>query len=394
MKRKCLFYQNNEKNNYALNITHLYIHVPYCSKLCYYCDFHFSLNLKTRAAYVDAVCKELKLRRNWGEGEIDTLYFGGGTPSLLQEEELVKIFSTIRDCYHVSSTAEVSFECNPDDVTKEYCRMLRSLGVNRLSIGIQSFFDEDLQMLNRRHLGETARQSVAIAQGAGFQNITVDLIYGLPQMTLERWQQNLAEVERLNVQHLSAYSLMVEPHTALNTFVRRGTYHLPAEESVLEQFNYLMDWSAQTGFEQYEISNFAKSGMYSRHNSSYWSGEAYLGVGPSAHSYDGEKRYWNIAHNVKYIAALKQGIIPCEAEILSLRDKYNEMILTGLRTKGGVCYARVKSEFPPKYLESFNQHKNTYVTQGLLQERNGSISLTRKGIMLSDMIMSDFFVME
>ena len=371
----------------------IYIHIPYCAKLCYYCDFHFSLNLKTREEFVSAVCEELRMRKDFVAAPVETLYFGGGTPSLLKVEELKTIFSVIRKNFVVWPQAEVSFECNPDDITEEYCNALRDLGINRLSIGIQSFFDDDLRALNRRHSAESARNAVKIAQKVGFQNITVDLIYGLPNMTVERWKQNLAEVEKLNVQHLSAYSLMVEPHTALNTFVRRGTVHLPTEESVLEQFNYLIDWSEQTGFEQYEISNFARNGMYSRHNSSYWTGEPYLGVGPSAHSFDGEKRYWNIAHNAKYIASIKQGILPCETETLSLRDKYNELILTGLRTKKGICCETVKTLFSDFFF-SFEQHKKIYLARELLQEQNGNISLTRKGIMLSDAIMSDFFVTE
>ena len=376
-----------------MSITHLYIHVPYCKRLCYYCDFHFSLNLKTRKEYVNAVCEELRMRKDFISEPIETMYFGGGTPSLLSVEELNEIFTAIRTNFVVQPQAEVSFECNPDDITEDYCNALRNLGVNRLSIGIQSFFDDDLRTLNRRHSAEAARNAIKVVQKTGFQNITVDLIYGLPNMTLERWKQNLAEVEKLNVQHLSAYSLMVEQHTALNTFVRRGTIQLPTEESVLEQFNYLIDWSEQTGFEQYEISNFARNGMYSRHNSSYWTGEPYLGVGPSAHSFDGEKRYWNIAHNAKYIASIKQGIIPCETETLSLRDKYNELIMTGLRTKQGVCCDTVKTLFP-EYFPVFEQHKNSYLARQLLQEQNGRISLTHNGIMLSDVIMSDFFVTE
>ena len=384
---------NRVRNTYLMRITHLYIHVPYCAKLCYYCDFHFSLNLKTRGEYVDAACNELALRGEWFSQPIETLYFGGGTPSLLTQEELTKILSAIRERTSLSPNAEFSFECNPDDITEAYCKTLLELGVNRLSIGIQSFSDDDLQLLNRRHSGETARNAVKIAQNAGFQNITVDLIYGLPNMTMERWKHNLAEVEKLNVQHLSAYSLMVEEHTALHKFVRTSKFLLPSEESVLEEFNYLIDWSQQSGFEQYEISNFAKNGMQSRHNSSYWKGEPYLGIGPSAHSFDGDRRYWNISHNAKYISAIQNGIIPCETEMLSHRDKYNELIMTGLRTRNGILCETVKTVFPD-YFHSFEQHKKSYIDKGLLQEHNGRISLTRNGILLSDAIMSDFFVTE
>lgn len=375
-------------------MSHLYLHIPYCSKLCYYCDFHFSLNLKTRKGFVDAVCKELQMRKDFFTEPIETLYFGGGTPSLLSKDELNQIFTTIHENFSISSDAEISFECNPDDISEEYCKTLRSFGINRLSIGIQSFFDDDLQLLNRRHSADSALRAVKIAQNTGFQNITVDLIYGLPNMTLNRWKQNLQEVEKLHIQHLSAYSLMVEEHTALHKFVKTGKFILPNEDSVLEQFNYLIDWSERTGFEQYEISNFAKNGMYSRHNSSYWTGSQYLGVGPSAHSFDGKNRFWNVANNAKYIESINNNVIPSECETLSTRDRYNELIMTGLRTKKGVDIGLIKNNFPDEYYRNFVTQKNIFLSQGLLQECQNSISLTRKGIMLSDMIMSDFFITE
>ena len=372
----------------------LYIHIPYCAKLCYYCDFHFSLNLKTRKDFVDAVCKELQLRKDFFSTPIETIYFGGGTPSLLTDEEIGQIVSTIHETFQIQPDAEFSFECNPDDLTASYCESLLKQGVNRLSIGIQSFYDDDLQLLNRRHSAKTAQSAVRAAQTAGFQNITVDLIYGLPNMTLERWKKNLDEVGKLNVQHLSAYSLMVEEHTALHKFVRTGKFTLPPEETVLEQFNYLIDWAKANDFEQYEISNFAKNGMYSKHNTSYWTGKPYLGVGPSAHSFDGEKRFWNIAHNAKYIAALRDGVIPCETEILTTKDKYNELIMTGLRTKQGVNESVIAQNFPPKYAQDFLTCKSKFLNQNLLQENGPFVSLTRKGIMVSDMIMSEFFETE
>lgn len=372
----------------------LYVHIPYCAKLCYYCDFHFSLNLKTRKDFVDAVCKELQLRKDFFSTPIETLYFGGGTPSLLTHDELERIFSSIRQNFQIVPNAEISFECNPDDLTASYCENLLKLGVNRLSIGIQSFYDDDLLLLNRRHSAKTAQNAVKTAQNTGFQNITIDLIYGLPNMTLERWKKNLDEAAKLNVQHLSAYSLMVEEHTALHKFVRTGKFILPSEESVLEQFNYLIDWAQANDFEQYEISNFAKNGMYSKHNTSYWTGKPYLGVGPSAHSFDGEKRYWNIAHNAKYIESLSNGVIPCETEILTTKDKYNELIMTGLRTKQGVNESVITQKFPQEYIQNFIFCKNKFLEQNLLQENGTFVSLTRKGIMVSDMIMSEFFVTE
>ena len=372
----------------------LYVHIPYCAKLCYYCDFHFSLNLKTRKDFVDAVCKELQLRKDFFSTPIETLYFGGGTPSLLTHDELERIFSSIRQNFQIVPNAEISIECNPDDLTASYCENLLKLGVNRLSIGIQSFYDDDLLLLNRRHSAKTAQNAVKISQNVGFQNITIDLIYALPNMTLERWKVNLDEAAKLNVQHLSAYSLMVEEHTALHKFVRTGKFILPPEETVLEQFNYLIDWAQANDFEQYEISNFAKNGMYSKHNTSYWTGKPYLGVGPSAHSFDGEKRFWNIAHNAKYIESLSNSVIPCETEILTTKDKYNELIMTGLRTKQGVNESVITQKFPQEYIQNFIFCKNKFLEQNLLQENGTFVSLTRKGIMVSDMIMSEFFVTE
>lgn len=341
---------------------------------------------------VSALCKEIEMRNGFLNAPLETIYFGGGTPSVLQPYELEQLFATIHKQFSILPNAEINFECNPDDITKEYCQKLRSLGVNRLSIGIQSFFDDDLQLLNRRHSANSAKKAVEIAQNCGFSNITVDLIYGLPNMTLERWKQNLNEVAKLHVQHLSAYSLMVEEHTALHKFVRTGKFILPTEESVLEQFNYLIDWSQQTGFEQYEISNFAKKDFQSRHNSAYWCGKPYLGIGPSAHSFNGDNRYWNIAHNAKYISALQNSVLPLEEEHLSVKDKYNELIMTGLRTRNGVDIDWVKNNFPNEYYHTFAQTKNKYLAQNLVQEKENKIILTRNGIMLSDMIMSDFFI--
>lgn len=342
---------------------------------------------------VSALCKELCLRKNFlGNTTLDTVYFGGGTPSVLTDCQLDNIFETIRNNFSIAENAEISFECNPDDITPEYCDKLFSLDINRLSIGIQSFFDDDLQLLNRRHSADSAKKAVEVAQKSGFSNITVDLIYGLPNMTLERWKHNLNEVEKLQVQHLSSYSLMVEEHTALHKFVRTGKFILPKEETVLEQFNYLIDWAQQHGFEQYEISNFAKSGFESRHNSAYWCGKPYLGIGPSAHSFNGDNRYWNIAHNAKYISALQNSVLPLEEEHLSVKDKYNELIMTGLRTRNGVDIDWVKNNFPNEYYHTFAQTKNKYLAQNLVQEKENKIILTRNGIMLSDMIMSDFFI--
>lgn len=322
---------------------------------------------------------------------METVYFGGGTPSVLTKEELGEIFAAIHNNYTVLPNAEISFECNPDDITEEYCADLLSFGINRLSIGIQSFSDDDLQMLNRRHNSESARNAVKYAQRAGFKNISIDLIYGLPKMTLEHWKKNLAIANELNVQHLSAYTLMVEEQTVLHKLLRDGKMALPQEESVLEQFTYLTNWAETVGFEQYEISNFAKDGMYSRHNSAYWSGKPYIGVGPAAHSFDGSHRSWNTYLIQKYIDSIAAGIIPCETETLTEKDIYNELILTGLRTKNGIDSSIIASRFPQFFAE-FQKQKETFLAQQLIQAHGQNISLTRQGIMLSDEVMREFFV--
>lgn len=369
----------------------LYIHIPYCKKLCYYCDFHFSLNLKTRDVLIPAMCKELEMQKKFFfEQPISTLYFGGGTPSVLSPQELEHLFNSIHSNYTIQSDAEITFECNPDDITPQYVELLRSLGVNRLSIGTQSFFDDDLQLLNRRHSANAAREAVKIAQMCGFKNITVDLIYGLPNMTLNRWKQNLLEVEKLNVQHLSAYSLMVEKYTALYKFVNTGRFILPSDEDVVQQFEYLVDWAQKNGFEQYEISNFAKPNYESKHNSSYWTGKSYLGIGPSAHSFDGEKRFWNISHNAKYVEAINSGMLPQEIEILSRVDMFNELIMTGLRMKKGILIQQIQNDFG-EYYPAFERKIDSFIQQNLVQIIEGRILLTQQGIMLSDMIMSELF---
>ena len=370
----------------------IYLHIPYCKKLCYYCDFHFSVNLKTKQEFVAALCKELELQKDFlTTQKIETIYFGGGTPSVLSKEEIAQILHTIQNYFPISETAEITFECNPDDLNKEYLQDLFSLGINRLSIGIQSFFDDDLVTLNRRHNCQEAQNCIQLAQQVGFTNITIDLIYGLPNQTLERWKQNLEIVSQLNIQHLSAYALTVEKSTALHKFVNTGKIKIPQDEQVISHFEYLVEWSQKQGFEQYEISNFARNGMYSKHNSNYWKGIPYLGVGPSAHSFNGTHRFWNISHNQKYIQSIQEGIVPREAEELSLSDKYNEYIMTGLRTKWGVEIEFIKTNFPNDFYCNFTELITKYISQDLMKKTETHVFFTTKGFMLSDSIISELF---
>lgn len=370
----------------------IYLHIPYCKKLCYYCDFHFSLNLTTKQEFVAALCKEIELQKDFLTAQkLETIYFGGGTPSVLSKDEIAQILHTIKKNFPISETAEISFECNPDDLNKDYLQDLFHLGINRLSIGIQSFFNDDLLILNRRHNSQEAKNCVKIAQEVGFRNITIDLIYGLPNQTIERWRQNLEIVSQLNIQHLSAYALTVEKTTALHKFVNTGKIIIPQDEQVISHFEYLVEWSHKQGFEQYEISNFARNGMYSKHNSNYWKGIPYLGVGPSAHSFNGTHRFWNISHNQKYIQSIQEGIVPREAEELSISDRFNEYLMTGLRTKWGVEIEFIKTNFPNDFYCNFTELITKYISQDLMKKTQTHVFFTTKGFMLSDSIISELF---
>ncbi|MFW5851980.1 MAG: radical SAM family heme chaperone HemW [Bacteroidota bacterium] len=371
----------------------LYIHIPYCTKLCYYCDFHFSLNLKTKGAYVSALCTEILLKRELFSGVvINTIYFGGGTPSVLTAGEIRTILSAIYENYTIAELPEITLECNPDDMSQEYCNELRACGINRLSIGIQSFDDAELRVLNRRHSGREGISAIHRAQESGFENITIDLMYGIPDQSMDSWKKNVEIVANLPVQHLSAYALMLEEKTALHTLVQRGKIHLPDDSHTVAQFEYLMMQAPQLGFEQYEISNFARNKQYSQHNSNYWNGIPYLGFGASAHSYLNNTRFWNITHNAKYIEALSKNTIPQEIEKLSTQDCYNEYIMTRLRTMQGVEKRYIQNSFPEAYFRTFTAQIKTLVTEHLVEENNSHIRLTTKGIMLSDSIIRTLFV--
>jgi len=372
----------------------IYIHIPFCKKICYYCDFYFSLNLANKLDIVQAICTELELRKHFYSPEtvIQTIYFGGGTPSVLTAQEIAKILNSITEFYTVSPEAEITFECNPDDLTLNYCQDLHVLGINRLSIGIQSFHDKDLEVMNRRHNSYEAEAAVLNAKQAGFNNITIDVMYGLPGMTPAEWDYTLSKVAELDVQHISAYALTIEPKTAFSKFVKNGRIKIPKDEGVVQYFERLIEFAKEQGFEHYEISNFAKDGMYSKHNTSYWQQKKYLGVGASAHSFNGEYRMWNISNNRKYIESIMQGIVPNEEEKLSQIDRYNEYIMTSLRTKWGVNIEYLKKNFEKDYYRTFAEINKKYIAKGLLQEKENSIILTNKGVMLSDAIMSDFFI--
>jgi oxygen-independent coproporphyrinogen-3 oxidase len=369
----------------------IYLHIPFCKQACHYCDFHFSTSLKYKEELVEALIKEIQLQKNYLAGEtIDTIYFGGGTPSLLNETEISLLINTITGLHFVAADAEITLEANPDDLDKAKLQALRQTPINRFSIGIQSFFDEDLQWMNRVHRANEAESAVKRAQDIGFENITVDLIYGYPLLTDPKWKFNTDKVFELGVPHVSAYSMTVEPRTALASFIKQKKQVAMSDEQSAAQFAFLMDAMQTKGFEQYEISNFCKPRFYSRHNSNYWKGVKYLGIGPSAHSYNGETRQWNVANNTKYMQGLGSGLIPAETEILSDIDKLNEYIMTSLRTSWGLDQDKLNG-IASASADHLQKAAIEFFDKGWLSQQNKIIYLTQTGKLYADHIASELF---
>ncbi|MBZ9632078.1 radical SAM family heme chaperone HemW [Salegentibacter sp. LM13S] len=372
----------------------IYIHIPFCKQACHYCDFHFSTSLKKKGQLVDMLCKELVLRKDeLTSPEIQTIYFGGGTPSLLEADELHQIFETIYANYKITENPEITLEANPDDLTEEKIKMLAASKINRLSIGIQSFFEDDLKLMNRAHNAEEALKSIKLAKQY-FDNISIDLIYGIPGMSVEQWKRNLEISLELGVPHISSYALTVEPNTALQKFIERGKIKPVDDEAAKLHFEILVHTLTKNGFEHYEFSNFGKPGCFSQNNTAYWLGKPYLGIGPAAHSYDGNSRKWNISNNPLYIKALGNDEIPQETEDLSLSDKYNEYVMTRLRTKFGVSLVELEEKFGVAYKDHFLNLTQALQTENLLAEEKGIFHITSKGKFLSDGIAADLFFLE
>jgi oxygen-independent coproporphyrinogen-3 oxidase len=366
----------------------IYIHIPFCRQACHYCDFHFSVNLETKEKMVDAIIAEIEMRKNYLDNEvIHTIYFGGGSPSLLEKNHLDKIFDALHSMYQIDADAEITLEANPDDLTPEKIAALKGTPVNRLSIGIQSFYDSDLRWMNRLHTAEQAITSVKAAQQEGFNNISIDLIYGLPELTNQQWDDNLSKAFNLNIQHLSCYSLTVEPKTALASFIKKGISKNISEESAATQFEMLMARIKKEGWQHYEISNFCREGLHSRHNSSYWKGEKYLGIGPSAHSFNGSSRQWNIANNHQYLSGIEKGISPFEHEILSPVQRINEYIMTSLRTMWGLDLKKVYSGYGENYIAPLIATGNKLKENGWLNLEDDKLILTDSGKLVADRIV-------
>lgn len=377
----------------------IYIHIPFCKQACHYCDFHFSTNLKKKNEMILALTKEILLRSKITSNVqlptsspelIETIYFGGGTPSLLSIEDLRLLIDEIYRNYKVIENPEITLEANPDDLSEDYLIELSKIGINRLSIGIQSFFEDDLALMNRAHNSAEAKKCLEIATQY-FDNITIDLIYGMLNMTNEKWLQNIETALSFNIPHISSYALTVEPKTALHSFIQKGIIPNLDENLASEHFHLLVQKLEEKGFIHYELSNFGKPDYFSKNNSAYWLGKKYIGIGPSAHSYDGITRSWNVSNNTKYKNAISENRLPSETEILSKTDKYNEYIMTGLRTIWGVSLERVESEFGKTYLDYLNKQVSKFIDDNLLFVENNTLKTTKKGKFLTDGIASDLF---
>ena len=368
----------------------IYIHIPFCKQRCNYCAFYSTTLYNIREKYVDALCKEIVLRKEYaGSAPIGTIYFGGGTPSTLTMEQLQKICGTIYSTHSVLPTAEVTIECNPDDLTPDFLAQLKQLPFNRISMGVQSFNDTQLKRLGRRHNAQKAREAVHNAREAGYNNISIDLIFALPGSTITEWEHDLDSAIALHPDHLSAYNLTYEEGTPLYRALERGDFAELSEEENIEQFQMLITKMKEAGYRHYEISNFALPGCESRHNSSYWNDTPYIGCGAAAHSYNGTSRQWNIADIQEYIKGMESGEYNFEIEQLTEEERYNDTILTRLRTADGLPLEWMKEKFCDRLNRHMQRAAEKEIALGNLKEKNGSLSLTEKGIFISDAVIRD-----
>lgn len=381
----------------------IYIHIPFCKQACHYCDFHFSTSLKKKNEMVLALAKEIALRKSeFQDDAVETIYFGGGTPSILQIADIRLLIVEVYRNYKVVDNPEITLEANPDDLianvlssraqSRDFYEEYRSIGINRLSIGIQSFFEDDLKLMNRAHNSEEAKSCLEIASQY-FDNISIDLIYGIPNMSNEKWLQNIDTALSYNIPHISSYALTVEPKTALHTFIQKGIIPQLDDEVAQEHFHLLVDKLEENDFIHYELSNFGKENYFSKNNSSYWLGKKYIGIGPSAHSYNGISRSWNVSNNTLYLKSISENRLPSESETLSKTDRYNEYVMTGLRTIWGISLDRIETEFGKTYLDYLNQQAAKYIEDHLLFVDDSVLRTTKSAKFLSDGIASDLFML-
>ncbi|MBU2921970.1 radical SAM family heme chaperone HemW [Winogradskyella psychrotolerans] len=369
----------------------IYIHIPFCKQACHYCDFHFSTSLKKKDDLVNAFAKELELRKDeFKNTTVETIYFGGGTPSILTNDELQFLIDSVYKNYNVTENPEITLEANPDDLSKDRIIALSKSPINRLSIGIQSFFESDLKLMNRAHNAEEAKTCLEEATKY-FENISLDLIYGIPGASNVQWLANIEMALSFGVPHISSYALTVEPKTALASFIKKGIIDNVDDEQAHEQFHMLKEKLEASGFVHYELSNFGKDGYFSKNNSAYWQGKSYLGIGPSAHSFNGKQRGWNVKNNSKYINAIAQHELPIEIETLTQTDQYNEYIMTGLRTIWGVSFRKVEEDFGLVFKDYLIEQSEVFINQQLLYIDDGHLRVTKKGQFLCDGIASELF---
>ena len=372
----------------------IYIHIPFCKQKCSYCNFHFSTSLNFKDEMLDAMKKEIFFRKDELQNKnLQSLYFGGGTPSVLSADEIKSLIDEVLKHFSFNNDIEITLEANPDDLNPQFLKGLSDSPVNRLSIGTQSFFDEDLKLMNRAHNASEAEGSIKRAQDFGFENLSIDLIYGSPTSNLEIWKENLNKTIALEIPHISSYALTVEPKTALENWVSKGKVANPKEEEQNREFYYMIDFLKDHSFNHYEVSNFAKEGFYSRHNSAYWKYQEYLGIGPSAHSYNGnDVRSWNVANNQQYIQKLNSNILAKETEILSQQDQFNEMIMIGLRTIWGVNLDSLNQKFSENILDKFNKEIQHKIEDGILKIEDNHLKIPEKHWFMADGIASDLFL--
>ena len=370
----------------------VYIHIPFCRKACHYCNFHFSTSTQLQEGFTNALLREIDLQKSYLSEPVSTIYFGGGTPSILPSANIKNIISRLQKKFTIENNAEVTLEANPDDISLEKLEEWKQIGINRLSIGIQSFFQQDLAWMNRAHNAQQALDCITLAQKAGFNNLTIDLIYGTPTLSDEAWEKNVKTAIDLQIPHLSCYALTVEPKTALDKLIKQKKLADVDTEKQARHFELLMDWMKEGHYEHYEISNFAKPGFRSRHNSSYWQGKPYLGLGPSAHSFNGTSRQWNVANNALYIQSLSKGLVPFDTEVLTTEQQLNEYIMTSLRTMEGISLQKVKQNFGKDKSEYLIKTAQPHLNHLHLTLEDDYLKTTTEGKLLADGIAADLFV--
>jgi oxygen-independent coproporphyrinogen-3 oxidase len=369
----------------------IYIHIPFCKQACYYCNFHFSTQQKNIPSIVAAIISEAAIRKDYISEKVDTIYFGGGTPSLLTELQIENILFGLHKNFKTNEEIEITLEANPDDITEAKLQQWKKMGINRLSIGVQSFAAADLHWMNRAHNDTMAIDSLHLATKY-FDNISIDLIYGTPTLTHAQWIENMEQAIALNISHLSCYALTVEPKTALQIMIEKEQVSDVDADQQARHFELLLATLESNGYEQYEISNFAKPNFRSKHNSSYWQGKSYIGLGPSAHSFNGISRQWNISNNALYLQSISKGIVPCEVEILTRSQQQNEYVMTSLRTKEGIDLLKMKHQFGEVQTNKLLLQASKFINENLLVQTNHFLQLTNKGKFMADGIAADLFV--